>query len=173
MNIKDCIESIPGFPKEGIIFRDVTPILENPEVFEEVTKQLADFVKSVNANVIVGPEARGFFFGIPVANALKLPFVPVRKPGKLPRKTISESYELEYGTDTLCMHADSLKENDRVVIIDDLLATGGTVEAIVKLIQKQNAQVAGIGFVIELDDLKGKQKFEGIPVCSLTHFEGE
>ena len=173
MTIKDHIVSIPGFPKEGIIFRDVTPILECPEAFEEVTKQLSQFARDVQADVIIGPEARGFFFGIPVANELKLPFVPVRKPGKLPRKTISETYELEYGTDTLCMHADSLKPENRVVIIDDLLATGGTVEAIVKLVEKQQAKVAGIGFVIELDDLKGKSKFEGIPVCSLVHFEGE
>ncbi|MDD7281540.1 adenine phosphoribosyltransferase [Floccifex sp.] len=173
MDIKNYIESIPGFPKEGIIFRDVTPILEHPEAYKKVTDELSSFVQSVQADIVIGPEARGFWFGIPVANQLNLPFVPVRKPGKLPRKTIEETYQLEYGTDTLCMHADSLKPGLKVVIIDDLLATGGTVEAIVKLVQKQGAQVVGIGFVVELDDLKGKEKFKDIPVCSLTHFEGE
>lgn len=173
MNYKDYIASIPGFPKEGIIFRDVTPILENPDVYKSVTKDISKFAKDLEATVVIGPEARGFWFGIPVAEELKLPFVPVRKPGKLPRAVITETYELEYGTDTLCMHADSLKASDKVIIVDDLLATGGTVEAIVKLVEKQGAQVVGIAFVVELDDLKGKDKFKDIPVFSLTHYEGE
>ena len=173
MDIKQHIATIPGFPKEGILFRDVTPILEDSECFEYVTHQLSDFAKEVDADVIVGPESRGFWFGIPGAMECKLPFAPVRKPGKLPRETVSESYELEYGTDTLQMHIDAIQPGQKVMIVDDLLATGGTVEAIVKLIQKMGGTVAGIAFVIELDDLKGIQKFEGIKTLSLTHFEGE
>jgi adenine phosphoribosyltransferase len=173
MELKDYIESIPGFPKEGIIFRDITPVLANPEAMKYVSSAFADFAKEVGANVIVAPEARGFFFGIPAAVQADLPFYPVRKPGKLPRKTISQTYSLEYGTDELQMHADSIKEGDRVLIIDDLLATGGTVDAIVKLVESQKAKIAGIAFVIELDDLKGKDLFKDIPVLSLTHYEGE
>ena len=173
MDYKDYIANIPGFPKEGIMFRDVTPILENPAVFKEVTKEIAQFIKSVGANKIVGPEARGFWFGIPAALETDLPFEVVRKPGKLPRETISESYSLEYGTDTLCMHADAVKQGDKIVVVDDLLATGGTVEAIVKMIQKQGAQVVGLAFIVELDELNGRAKFGDIPVLSLTHYEGE
>lgn len=173
MDIRECIESIPDFPKKGIIFRDITPILGNPECMEHVITHIADFAKSVDADLIVAPEARGFVFGCPVANRLSLPFAPVRKPGKLPRKTIRETYELEYGTDTLEMHADALHEGQKVVIVDDLLATGGTVEAIVRMVEKQKAEVVGISFIIELDDLKGREKFKNIPIDVLTHFEGE
>lgn len=173
MEIKNYIASIPGFPKEGIIFRDVTPILQNAEVLKEVTNQLSEFTKSVNADIVLGPEARGFLFGVPVAMECDLGFAPVRKPGKLPRKTISETYELEYGQDELCIHADAIQPGQKVVIIDDLLATGGTVEAIIKLVQKMGGEVVGCAFVIELDELNGKAKFGDIPVCSLTHYEGE
>lgn len=173
MEIKDYIASIPGFPKEGIIFRDVTPILKSPECMKYVTDKLSAFVQEVKADLIIAPEARGFFFGIPVALECHLGFAPVRKPGKLPRATLSQSYELEYGSDELQIHQDAIQEGMRVVIIDDLLATGGTVEAIVEMVQTMKATVAGIGFVIELDDLKGKERFKNIPVCSLTHFEGE
>ena len=173
MDIKEYIADIPGFPKEGIIFRDVTPIMENPEVYKEITNLLAGYAKDEQATVIIGPESRGFWFGIPVALQLDLPFVPVRKPGKLPRKTISESYDLEYGQDTLCMHADSLKAGDKVFIIDDLMATGGTAQAMVKMVEKLGAKVVGAGFVIELDELKGRDKLGNVPIYSLTHYEGE
>lgn len=173
MNIKDYIASIPGFPKEGIIFRDITPILHEPAALKYTTDKFVEFVKSVDADVVLGPEARGFLFGVPVALEAGLPFVPVRKPGKLPRATIEEEYELEYGTDKLCVHADAIKPGQRIVIVDDLLATGGTVEAIVRMVDKIGAKVVGIGFVIELDDLKGMEKFKDIPVCALSHFEGE
>ncbi len=174
MDIKEHIASIEGFPKEGIIFRDITPILANPEALKEVTRQLVDFTKEVGADYVVGAEARGFLFGVPVAMECNLGFAPVRKPGKLPRETISETYELEYGTDSLSMHADAIKPGQKVVIIDDLLATGGTVGAIVKLIQKMGGEVVGCGFVIELDDLHGREKIgQGIPIFSMTHFEGE
>lgn len=173
MNIQNYIESIPDFPKKGIMFRDITPILANPEAMRYVTNQISAFAKEVDANLIVAPEARGFFFGTPASIEANIGFAPVRKPGKLPRETISATYELEYGVDELQMHLDALHEGDRVLIVDDLLATGGTVEAIVKLVESRKAEVVGIAFVIELDDLKGREKFKGIPVLSLTHYEGE
>lgn len=173
MDLKKYIASIPGFPKEGIIFRDVTPILETPEAMHYVVDAFTEFTKQTGADLILGPEARGFLFGVPVALEANLPFAPVRKPGKLPRETVEETYELEYGTDKLCIHADVIKTGQKVVIIDDLLATGGTAEAIVRMVKKLGGEVVGLGFIIELDDLKGVDKFGGIPVCVLTHFEGE
>lgn len=173
MNLKDKIASIPGFPKEGIIFRDITPILADPKALDETANQLADIAREVKADVIVAPEARGFMFGIPAAMKAQLPFVPVRKPGKLPRKTIHETYSLEYGEDTLQMHADDLTPGSRVLIVDDLLATGGTCEAISRMVKKQGAEVAGYAFVIELDDLHARKKFQDAPVYTLVHFEGE
>ena len=161
MDLKDYIESIPGFPKEGIVFRDVTPILQNANAMRYCVDQFND------------PEARGFLFGVPVALENNVGFVPVRKPGKLPRETVNETYDLEYGQDELCVHADAILPGQKVVIIDDLLATGGTVEAIIKMVERMQASVTGVAFVIELDDLKGREKFKDIPVCSLTHFEGE
>lgn len=173
MNIKNYIESIPDFPKKGIMFRDITPILAHPEAMRYVTGQIVTFAKQVDANLIVAPEARGFFFGTPAAIEANIGFVPVRKPGKLPRETMSVTYELEYGEDELQMHVDAIHEGDRVLIVDDLLATGGTVDAIVRLVESRKAKVVGIAFVIELDDLKGREKFKDIPVLALTHYEGE
>ena len=173
MDLKDYIESIPGFPKEGIVFRDVTPILQNANAMRYCVDQFNDFVKSIGADVVIGPEARGFLFGVPVALENNVGFVPVRKPGKLPSETISYSYGLEYGSDTLQIHKDAIKPGQRVAIVDDLLATGGTVEAIIKMVERMQASVVGVAFVIELDDLKGREKFKDIPVCALTHFEGE
>lgn len=173
MDLKEKIASIPGFPKEGIIFRDVTPILADPRALDETARQIADFAREVDANVILAPEARGFMFGIPAALKADLAFVPVRKPGKLPRKTVEESYALEYGTDQLQMHADDLPKGSRVLIVDDLLATGGTVEAIARMVNKLGSEVVGYAFVIELDDLHGRDKLTKAPVMSLVHFEGE
>ena len=130
MNLKDYIADIPDFPSKGILFRDVTPLLADGKAYKEAISLLDDFAKSVNADLIVGPESRGFIFGCPVAVDLNIGFAPVRKPGKLPRETICEKYELEYGTNELYMHVDAVKKGQKVVIIDDLLATGGTVEAI-------------------------------------------
>lgn len=173
-DLKDYIASIPGFPKEGIIFRDITPIMLEPEVFRDVTKQIADFAKEVGADLVIGPESRGFLFGVPAALEADLPFAPVRKPGKLPRRTISESFTLEYGTDTLEMHEDAVKPGQKVLIVDDLLATGGTVEAAEKMVERLGGKVAGYAFVIELDDLHGRDRLtEGTPVLALTHYEGE
>lgn len=173
MDLKQYIESIPDFPKEGIIFRDVTPILEDPLCMQNVVNDLSDFVKKVKGQKIVAPEARGFFFGVPTALQCHLGFVPVRKPGKLPRRTISQNYALEYGEDTLEMHEDAILPGEKVVIIDDLLATGGTLEAIVKMVEKKGAQVVGVACIIELDDLKGRTRLKDIPFYSLIHFEGE
>ena len=173
MNIKDHIASIIDFPKKGIIFRDVTPILKDPACMKEVTDAFAKFIKKTGAQMVLAPEARGFFFGLPAALSCDIGFAPVRKPGKLPRKTITQSYDLEYGTDRLEIHEDAIQPGTKVVIIDDLLATGGTMEAIVKMVEHLQGEVVGIGFVIELDDLKGRDKFKDIPILALTHYQGE
>lgn len=173
MELKSIIASIPGFPKEGIIFRDITPILADPEALSQTAQEIADFAKKVGATHILAPEARGFMFGIPAAITAKLPFVPVRKPGKLPRAVIEESYELEYGVDHLQMHADSLSKDSKVLIVDDLLATGGTVKAISNMVKRCESEVVGYAFVVELDDLHGRDKLADAPILSLVHFEGE
>ena len=170
MELKDFIVDVPNYPKEGILFKDITPLLQNGNAFNEATTKLADFAKSVDANLIVGPESRGFIFGCPVANKLGVGFVPIRKPGKLPRKTIEEKYDLEYGSNILSIHEDAIKPGDKVVIIDDLLATGGTLEAAIKLIKRCGAVCVGIGCVIELKDLKGKEKLNNINVKCLISY---
>ena len=157
MNLKDYIKDIKDFPIEGILFRDVTPLMQDGEAFNYAINELVTYAKSVGAELIVGPEARGFLFGCPVAYALNVGFVPIRKPGKLPRETISYEYDLEYGSNTLCVHSDAIKKGQKVLIIDDLLATGGTVEATTKLIEKMGGEVVGCAFLIELLDLKGRE----------------
>lgn len=172
-NLKDYVATIPDFPKKGIMFRDITPILAAPEALNETAERLADFGREVKADVIVAPEARGFFFGIPAAMKAGLPFVPVRKPGKLPREVIKQSYDLEYGQDTLEMHLDGIEPGQRVLIIDDLLATGGTMEAIEKMVKNLGGVPAGYGFIVELDDLHGRERLKSAPVMSMIHYEGE
>lgn len=173
MDIKNYIENIPDFPKKGVVFRDVTPILQIPEALQFVTDEFVEFTKKTGADFVIGPEARGFLFGVPVALECALGFAPIRKPGKLPRDFISQKYGLEYGEDELCIHKDAIKPGQRVVIIDDLLATGGTTKAAIQLVNRMGGQVVGCGFVIELDDLKGEDKIGDIPVCSLAHYKGE
>ncbi len=172
MDLKNYVASIPGFPKEGIIFRDVTPLMQDADAFDYSVSQIAEFAKDKNVDVVVGPEARGFLFGCPVATKLHTGFVPVRKPGKLPRETVSEEYDLEYGSNKIEMHKDAIKEGQRVLIVDDLLATGGTVEAAVKLIEEMGGIVVGIAFVIELVDLKARQSLEdkGYEVFALLEY---
>ncbi len=170
MNYKDYIAIVEDFPIKGISFKDITPLLANGEVFNKVTKDIAEFAEKIGANVIVGPESRGFIFGCPVAVECGIGFVPIRKPGKLPRETVSKEYSLEYGSNTLCMHADALKKGDKVLIVDDLLATGGTIGAAVDLINSLGANVVGCAFVVELTELKGREKLEGIEVLSLTEY---
>lgn len=166
MNLKDYIASIPDFPVEGVLFRDITPLMADGKAFHEASQQLIDFAKEIKAELVVGPESRGFIFGCPVANELHIGFVPVRKPGKLPRKTVSYKYDLEYGSNELHMHADAIKPGQRVLVIDDLLATGGTVEATIKLVEKLGGIVVGCGFLIELEALKGREKLAGYRVFS-------
>lgn len=173
MDLKDYIATIPDFPKKGIMFRDITPIIHNGDAFKEAVRKLAAFAKQVGATIIAGPESRGFIFGCPVSTELNIGFVPVRKPGKLPRKVISQEYSLEYGTNTLCIHEDAIKPGDKVLIIDDLLATGGTAKATADLVEKAGAEVVGLAFVIELVDLKGRELLKKYNVVSLIEFEGE
>ena len=172
MDLKDYVASIPGFPKEGIIFRDVTPMLQDPAAFKESIKQIADYAKDKNIDIVVGPEARGFLFGCPVAIEIGAGFVPVRKPGKLPRETVSKSYDLEYGSNTIEMHKDAIKKGQRVLIVDDLLATGGTVEAAIQLIEEMGGVVAGVALVIELKDLKAADalRAKGYDVFTLLKY---
>lgn len=171
MNLKDYIASIPDFPSEGILFRDITPLMQNGVAFKEACSQMIDFVKKSKADVIVGPESRGFIFGCPVANELNIGFIPVRKPNKLPRETISYSYDLEYGSNELHMHKDAIQKGQKVVVIDDLLATGGTVEATIKMVESLGGEVVGCCFLIELEGLKGRELLKGYTVNSLLKYE--
>ena len=173
MDLREYIASIEGFPKEGIIFRDVTPLLADGDAFHDACDRLIEFARRLEADVIVGPESRGFMFGCPVSYALGVGFVPVRKPNKLPRKTLSCSYDLEYGSNTLEMHVDGIRPGQRVVIIDDLLATGGTVEATVKMIRELGGEPVGCAFIIELSDLHGRDALSGMEILSLLTYEGE
>lgn len=170
MNFNDYIADVKDFPKEGILFKDITPLMQNGEAYKASCDEFIKFAKEQGADVIMGPEARGFIFGCPTAYALNIGFVPVRKPNKLPRETVQVSYDLEYGSNTLCIHSDSIKPGQKVVIIDDLLATGGTVEATVKLIEKLGGKVVGCAFLIELLDLKGREKLKDIPVKTLLAY---
>lgn len=159
-NVKSKIRSVNDFPKKGIIFRDITTALKEPEVLKEMIDYLCDQFKDVKIDYIAGIESRGFIFGMPMAYKLNAGFVPIRKPNKLPAETISQEYQLEYGTDKIEIHTDAIKEGDNVLIVDDLLATGGTAEAACKLINKTGGNLVGIAFLIELEDLKGRDKFD-------------
>jgi adenine phosphoribosyltransferase len=167
------IRSIPDFPKKGILFRDVTTLIKNKKAFRSSVDEMAKFCKGKKIDIVAAVEARGFIFGGALAYKLGIGFVPVRKKGKLPYNTHQVTYELEYGTDTLEVHTDAIKKGMRVLIVDDLLATGGTVGAVVKMMNKLKAKVVGILFLIELVDLKGRNKLKGYPIKSLIEFEGE
>lgn len=172
MDFKQYIADIPDFPEEGIIFRDVTPLLKNKSTYKQTIQAFTKWADGlgVDIDVVAGPEARGFIFGCPVAYEIGAGFVPVRKPGKLPRETVSEEYALEYGTNEVQIHADSIQPGENVIIVDDLLATGGTVEATIKLVEKLGGKVVGIAFLIELVDLKGREKLNGYNVYSLLTY---
>ncbi|HOX55221.1 MAG: adenine phosphoribosyltransferase [Candidatus Omnitrophica bacterium] len=170
-DLKNSIRTIPDFPKAGILFRDITTLLKDKDAFKKAVDLLAKNYRKENIDTVVAVESRGFIFGAAVAYKLKAGFVPVRKKGKLPSKTISATYNLEYGTDTLEMHEDAIPEGARVLIIDDLLATGGTVKAVTELINKLNAKIVGIAFLIELKDLKGKNKLKEYPLLSIVKFK--
>ncbi len=156
--VKKAVRDVVDFPKPGIIFKDITPILKNPELCKEITVALAAQLKDVEIDIVVGIESRGFFFGLLLAQALGVPFVPIRKAGKLPYKTIRQSYALEYGEATLEAHEDAIEKGQRVLIHDDLLATGGTVVAAAQLIAQLEGVVAGCSFIIALDFLNGREK---------------
>ena len=170
MDIEKYIIEVPDFPKEGILFKDITPLMQNGEVLKHTMEQLAAYTRTQNADLIVGPEARGFLFGTPVATLMGIGFIPIRKPGKLPREVAEYEYELEYGSGKLCIHKDAIKQGQRIVIIDDLLATGGTVEAAIKLIEMLGGIVVGCAFLIELSTLKGRERLTGYDVYSLITY---
>jgi adenine phosphoribosyltransferase len=172
--IKSSIKSIPDYPKPGILFRDVTSLLENAQAFQATIQLLVEQYKDIGFTKIVGTEARGFLFGAPLAIALGVGFVPVRKPGKLPRKTISQTYELEYGMDTLEIHEDAIVAGDKVLVVDDLLATGGTIEATTILIRQLGGIVEHAAFVINLPEIGGDKRLQqlGLNLYSICDFEG-
>lgn len=171
--LAQTIRSIPDFPKPGILFRDITTLLKDRKAFSAAVDLIAGEFSKSKIDYVVGVEARGFIFGGALAQKLHLGFIPVRKKGKLPWKTKAITYNLEYGSDTLEIHADALKPKDKVLIIDDLLATGGTVKAVADLLEAQGAKIIGIAFVIELVDLKGREKLKKYPIVSLVKFKGE
>ena len=171
MDLKEKIRVIEGFPKEGISFKDITTLVADGEAFKESIDRIVEHLKDKNVDVILGPEARGFIFGVPVAYALGVGFVPVRKKGKLPAETVSVEYSLEYGVDVLEIHKDAIKKGQKVAIVDDLLATGGTVEAVAKLVEKVGAEVGALDFAIELTELKGRDKLEGYEIMSLVQYD--
>ena len=170
MELNDFIRDVPDFPIEGILFKDITPLLQNSAAFSMSLDSLIVAVSDIEFDLIAAPESRGFIFGVPMADRLQVPFAPTRKPGKLPYDTTSFEYELEYGTDTVEMHVDAAREGDRVLIVDDLLATGGTVDACCKLIQNTGAVVAGCLFLIELEFLNGRSLLGDIPVQSIIQY---
>lgn len=170
MDYTKYIKDVLDFPIEGILFRDITPLMADGEVFKNACQELTDFALEVGTDVIVGPESRGFIFGCPIANNLQVGFVPVRKPKKLPRETIEVSYSLEYGVNTLCMHKDAIKPGQKVLIVDDLLATGGTIKAAIQLVEELGGIVTGVAFLIELTDLKGRDLLQNYNIKALIQY---
>lgn len=171
--IKDYIRTIPDFPAPGVQFRDITTILQDADGLQLAIDSMLEKVKDLDFDVICGAESRGFIFGAPMAYVLHKPFVLIRKKGKLPGETVSESYDLEYGSTEIEMHVDSFEKGSRVLIIDDLIATGGTTEAMIKLVEKLGGEVAGVCVLIELPDLKGREKISGYRLDSCVSYEGE
>ncbi len=170
MELEKYIRSIPGFPKEGIIFKDITTLLKDHSAMKEALDRFNEFIRGKKITKVVGIESRGFIFGPAIALEAGAGFVPVRKPGKLPAETISESYELEYGTDKVEIHKDAINKGDIVLLHDDLLATGGTMEAACKLVGKSGGVIAGISFLIELEFLNGREKLSGYDIQSLIKY---
>ena len=170
LDLTKFIRDIPDFPKPGIMFKDITPLLASPEAFGEAIRRMANHYREHEIDVIVAAEARGFIFAAPLALELQASFVPIRKPGKLPFKTHAFRYELEYGSDTLEMHIDGVSSGQRVLVVDDLLATGGTVEACCRLLENTGAQVVGCTFLICLDFLNGEQRIAPHESFSLIHY---
>lgn len=171
--VEDYVRSIPDFPEKGIIFRDITTVLQDPDGLKLAVDGIQKSLEGVDFDVVVGPESRGFIFGVPIAYNLHKGFVPVRKKGKLPCETISKEYDLEYGSAVIEMHKDSIKPGQKVVIIDDLIATGGTIEAIIDLVKELGGEVVKICFVMELAGLKGRERLAGYDISSVVVYEGK
>ncbi len=171
--IEEYVRSIPDFPEPGIIFRDITSVLQDKDGLQIAINSMQDLVKDLDFDVVVGPESRGFIFGVPIAYNMKKSFVPVRKKGKLPCETIEKEYALEYGTATIEIHKDAIKPGQKVVIIDDLIATGGTIEAIIELIEQLGGEVVRIAFLMELEGLEGRKKLEGYDVEAVIKYPGK
>ncbi len=172
-DLRKYIRSIPGFPKEGIVFRDITPLLADGQALKDAARQIAEHYRDKKPEIVVGAEARGFIIGTAVAMELGIGFVPVRKPGKLPSKVLSYTYELEYGQDTLTMHWDAIEKGQRVLCVDDLLATGGTMVACTHMVEALGGVVVGCGFVIELAFIPGRAKLDKYDVYSLITYASE
>ncbi|MBY0146743.1 adenine phosphoribosyltransferase [Neobacillus niacini] len=170
MDLKQFIAIVPDYPKPGITFKDITPLMNDGEAYKYATDQIVAFAKDKQIDLIVGPEARGFIIGCPVSYALGIGFAPVRKEGKLPRETVKVSYGLEYGSDVLTIHKDAIKPGQRVLITDDLLATGGTIDATIQLVEQLGGVVAGIAFLVELTYLEGRKKLEGYDIMTLMNY---
>ncbi len=171
--LEEYVRSIPDFPEPGIIFRDVTSVLQDKDGLKMAIDQMQDLLTGLEFDVIAGPESRGFIFGVPIAYNLNKPFIPVRKKGKLPCETVSMDYDLEYGKATIEIHKDAIKPGQKVVIIDDLIATGGTIEAITKLIEMLGGEVVKIIFLMELKGLKGREKLTNYEVDAVIQYEGK
>ena len=171
--VEDYVRSIPDFPEKGIIFRDITTVIQSPEGLKLAIDGINEKLKGVDYDVVVGPESRGFIFGVPIAYNLHKPFVPIRKKGKLPRETVSVSYDLEYGSAEIEMHKDSIKPGQKVVIVDDLIATGGTIEAAIKLVEQLGGEVVKVVFLMELAGLKGRERLNGYDVASVICYDGK
>lgn len=171
--IEEYVRSIPDFPEEGIIFRDVTSVLQDAEGLHLAIKSMMDLLDGVEFDVIAGTESRGFIFGTPIAYQMGKAFVPIRKKGKLPCETIEETYDLEYGSATIEMHKDSIEPGQKVVLVDDLIATGGTVEAAIKMIEKLGGEVVKVIFLMELAGLKGRERLSGYDIASVITYEGK
>jgi adenine phosphoribosyltransferase len=171
MDLASTIRSVPDFPVKGILFYDITTLLKNPEALKQSVDQLASRYRNTAIDLVVGVESRGFIYGTALAYKLGAGFVPVRKPGKLPAETLVESYELEYGTNSIEIHVDAIQKGQKVLVVDDLLATGGTAKATCNLVEKLGGEVVGVAFMIELNFLKGREKLEGYEVFSLLQYD--
>jgi adenine phosphoribosyltransferase len=171
MDLASTIRSVPDFPVKGILFYDITTLLKNPEALKQSVDQLASRYQNTAIDLVVGVESRGFIYGTALAYKLGAGFVPVRKPGKLPAETLVESYELEYGTNSIEIHVDAIQKGQKVLVVDDLLATGGTAKATCNLVEKLGGEVVGVAFMIELNFLKGREKLEGYEVFSLLQYD--
>lgn len=171
--MEEYVRSIPDFPEEGIIFRDITSVLQDADGLRLAIESMQELIGDVDFDLIIGPESRGFIFGVPIAYNMKKGFVPVRKKGKLPCETVQMEYELEYGSAVIEMHRDSIKPGQKVVIVDDLIATGGTIEAIIKLVEQLGGEVVKVIFLMELAGLEGRNKLNGYEVHSVISYDGK